>query len=65
MLTAEELFYERGETITAEMAAIEFAIAFAKLHVEAALQSAWESLDRLDDLDRNIIMESYPLTNIK
>ena len=40
-------------------------IDFAKTHVEAALEAASESLERLDYLDIKIIIESYPLSNIK
>lgn len=63
--TAKELFdkmiSENDETTSTEMM-----IEFAKLHVEAALKEAEKSIKiGLSQKAKDLILNSYPLTNIK
>ena len=67
--TAEELSkkYTRLRSALALKDLSEFAIEFAKLHVEAALEEAKNSLKDgyVTPQDEQDILNAYPLTNIK
>jgi len=72
--TAEEFAWSQEEdfkTILAEanyQEVYNLMIEFAKLHVEAALKEAAEIVDmevEKDFLTKDVILNSYPLTNIK
>lgn len=58
--TAESFFFNRGAEI---MDVPEAMIEFAKLHVEAALKEASEEIG--DYGERDLILNAYPLENIK
>lgn len=67
--TAKELFDKMLE-VNDECTSTEMMIEFAKLHVEAALKAACETLpydDKMNQsmLDTIAILNSYPLDNIK
>ena len=68
METAEEFLDANTSGIIDEIKCKELMIEFAKLHVEAALQSANENV-RYDYSDieaiQKLILDAYPLTNIK
>ena len=70
MITAEELSknYTRLRSATALKDLSDFAIEFAKLHVEAALNKVMEEVS-IDDFTQtvnlNSILNAYPLENIK
>lgn len=68
--TAEEFLYENDMRKLTTTAMIEF----AKLHVEAALKAASEDAEGVDEdgyyvpnssIDKQSILQAYPLTNIK
>ena len=70
--TAKELSekYTRLRSAVALKDLSDFAIEFAKLHVEAALQKAYENADLEyygDEVcyNKDSILKAYPLTNIK
>jgi len=73
--TAEELFEKLNpQDGTLPKWAKDFAIQFAKLHVKEALKEASEKADYITDgqehiinvwIDKNSILNSYPLKNIK
>ena len=70
MITAEELSknHTRLRSATALKDLSDFAIEFAKLHVEAALNKVMEEVS-IDDFTQtvnlNSILNAYPLENIK
>jgi len=73
--TAEEFIknYHRQEGHTFEQSVPQAMIEFAKLHVEYALKNASEKSTVIRDeefytishIDKNSILNAYPLTNIK
>lgn len=79
--TAEEFFKEEFKALRRDAPAISHdfklkAIEFAKLHVETALRIAAENAEAIDSwtdgfsgsaasVDRNTILNAYPLENIK
>jgi hypothetical protein len=71
--TAKELF-DKMLSLNEETTSTEMMIEFAKLHVEAALKAASEGADYYTDgqehieqvwIDKDSILNSYPLENIK
>lgn len=70
--TAEEFFNNKGIFGSMEERLSQYAIEFAKLHVQAALESALEdapygsSTDTVSYKDmKDAILNAYPLDNIK
>ena len=72
--TANELFeqYHGFEADSSSRDIISLMIEFAKLHVEAALKAALNSVEYADgndsavgDIDEESILNSYPLSNIE
>lgn len=72
--TANELFeqYHGFEADSSSRDIISLMIEFAKLHVEAALKAALNSVEyadgndsAVDDIDEESILNSYPLSNIE
>lgn len=72
--TANELFeqYHGFEADSSSRDIISLMIEFAKLHVEAALNAALNSVEyadgndsAVDDIDEESILNSYPLSNIE
>lgn len=68
--TAEEFFNNKGIFGSMEERLSQYAIEFAKLHVQAALESAAEKLPYDDRLNQDMmlkqsILDAYPLINIK
>jgi hypothetical protein len=51
------------KTDSSKQEAIDIMIEFAKIHVEAALKEASEKFDHYSN--KNVILKSYPLNNIK
>jgi hypothetical protein len=69
--TAKQLFDKMLEA-DEECTSTEMMIEFAKLHVEAALKAALNSVEyadgndsAVDDIDEESILNSYPLSNIE
>lgn len=72
--TAEEFFNNKGIFGSMEERLSQYAIEFAKLHVEAALKDASNNAEGIDAdnyyvpnscIDKQSILNAYPLTNIK